>query len=827
MIRDRLIAVDAARDAGDPLALETAVGLLVREVVRTDPEGVDPHVAAAVLHVPELVVPTHVSDAWARRAEEGGSRAVTVRALVVRASGEGAVIDLLVRVYPGSGCFALGRVDATARRSAEIAASLALGPRAGRRGVSWQVAGADAIELVGGSAGLALAVGIRAAAFDDVPQPPQDTAFTGVVEVDGRVSAVASVGQKVRAASLVGVRRVVVPDGPALDAPGVAVHRVQTVHEAWSLAGVRVAPRTRPAPTRVTAGVVLAGVVVTSSQLWWSLVEGVPTALLRRVVPVAVGGPRVGVLWLDAAPVGQKNDRAALARALDGCVAAGARAVVADVALDDAAPGRDAWVAWLEQARSVPVVVGVRSPAQSVPDGVIAGSVFVGFARDGADEVARLVVDPMDGGNGLPTLAWAVVGGGPTEVPLRVAAAPSRRPVVEGRASAEVCPERVVVVAFDDARVTTTSDLHEVRTVGWGGEPVVTLPGAVLQALLITSVQDGQGPLTWSWAAQWWLAGGGDDRAPWVGRVADGAWLAAAAAVGALARGRPRWFTVVGLSGLVVLGGIMAAMFGVIGPVLTSVLVAAAVRWAPRAAVAALVVAGASAAEAGGPRNKEAAVTAEAPPAAPPSAAPADAPQAEVTLTIEALARDGATSVAYAIERLWKDVEGRTSAERVVTTATDRGGCVDHDARFALPAYAWAATTTDARPPFVWRGALASPSVTGPTGSVPLVPCADGTSCWIPASPLTPGAWTAMGLEADGRVVCVMFTIERVQPDARPPWPCDVVPGPQRDTCLLFEDVDEGRAWSFEARRRSFTEGSPQRAIADRVACSLDPAACP
>jgi hypothetical protein len=72
-----------------------------------------------------------------------------------------------------------------------------------------------------------------------------------------------------------------------------------------------------------------------------------------------------------------------------------------------------------------------------------------------------------------------------------------------------------------------------------------------------------------------------------------------------------------------------------------------------------------------------------------------------------------------------------------------------------------------------------------------------------------------------------MIQADPVQPDPRPPWPCDVAPGPRRDTCLLFEDVDEGRAWSFEARRQSFAEGSAQRVIADRVACSLDPAACP
>lgn len=151
----------------------------------------------------------------------------TVNALVTDAAGQGHVVELLVQLLPGEGGVeALGAVERDAEVAAQVAVAAALGAEAGRWRARWQLRGAPALRLGGASLGLAIYAATRAAAAGR--RLPRGLAFTGGVDLDGRVVPVGGVAAKLRAAQAAGLR-LTRPIDPAAPEGGVAIGHVRAL----------------------------------------------------------------------------------------------------------------------------------------------------------------------------------------------------------------------------------------------------------------------------------------------------------------------------------------------------------------------------------------------------------------------------------------------------------------------------------------------------------------------------------------------------------------------------------------------------------------------
>ena len=143
----------------------------------------------------------------------------TVCGLVVDPEGRGHVVRIAVAFDPnGSGVQHAPGVARDAQVAAQLAVAVALGDQASDMGVRWAIRGStDALH--GTSLGLPLAIAVWCAHRGK--SLPDGWAFTGGLDLDGRVAPVSGVPAKVRAASAHGLERVVVPaDGlGALEAP--------------------------------------------------------------------------------------------------------------------------------------------------------------------------------------------------------------------------------------------------------------------------------------------------------------------------------------------------------------------------------------------------------------------------------------------------------------------------------------------------------------------------------------------------------------------------------------------------------------------------------
>ena len=117
-----------------------------------------------------------------------GTATASVSGLVVDQTGRGHVVELVVVLTPGaSGVRTPAEVDRDANVAAQLAAAVALGPRADDYGVRWAARGVG-FTIHGTSLGLAIAIATRAALLG---RPgPTGWAFTGGIDLDGRIVSV-------------------------------------------------------------------------------------------------------------------------------------------------------------------------------------------------------------------------------------------------------------------------------------------------------------------------------------------------------------------------------------------------------------------------------------------------------------------------------------------------------------------------------------------------------------------------------------------------------------------------------------------------------------
>jgi len=133
----------------------------------------------------------------------------TVSGLVVDLSGRGHRVEIGVVLDPdGEGVRHAPDVARDAQVAAQLAVAVALGEQVGNYGVSWFIRGStDAVH--GTSLGLPLAVAVRCALRGT--SLPEGWAFTGGLDLDGRVAPVSGVPAKVRAARSAGILKLAVP----------------------------------------------------------------------------------------------------------------------------------------------------------------------------------------------------------------------------------------------------------------------------------------------------------------------------------------------------------------------------------------------------------------------------------------------------------------------------------------------------------------------------------------------------------------------------------------------------------------------------------------
>jgi serine/threonine protein kinase/CHASE2 domain-containing sensor protein len=152
-----------------------------------------------------------------------------VTALVVDHTGQGHAGQLSVVIDPdGNGVQHPPNVARDAQVAAQLAVAVALGADADSVGVRWTLRGMQG-ELGGTSLGLPMAVALHCAWNGHVLS--EGHAFTGGVDLDGRIAPVAGVPAKLRAASAAGCTSVYIPaDGLGqMDAPsGINIHPVRS-----------------------------------------------------------------------------------------------------------------------------------------------------------------------------------------------------------------------------------------------------------------------------------------------------------------------------------------------------------------------------------------------------------------------------------------------------------------------------------------------------------------------------------------------------------------------------------------------------------------------
>jgi serine/threonine protein kinase/CHASE2 domain-containing sensor protein len=152
-------------------------------------------------------------------APDPGVSSASVIGLVVDQTGQGHAAEVRVRLDPNSqGVRQPPNVSRDATVAAQLAAAVVLGDAVQDWGVTWHLAGNTAA-LQGTSLGLPLAVAIHCARHEYTV--PDGWAFTGGLDLDGRIAPVSGVPAKLRAAHAAGVRTVAVPaDGlGALEVP--------------------------------------------------------------------------------------------------------------------------------------------------------------------------------------------------------------------------------------------------------------------------------------------------------------------------------------------------------------------------------------------------------------------------------------------------------------------------------------------------------------------------------------------------------------------------------------------------------------------------------
>jgi len=283
-----------------------------------------------------------------------GSRGATVLGLVVDRDGRGHVVELVVVVTPGGeGVRNPTDVDRDASVAAQLAVAVALGPEADRHAVRWAARGAG-FTIHGTSLGLAIAVATRAA-FLGRPGPTHQ-AFTGGLDLDGRVASVHGVPAKVRAAAARGIARVAVPAADVDGLPKLAGTVVEGVARFQPFAA-RLLPvaRKRRLPFHLLA--LLVPIVV-------AIVDGTSALdawLHHPVLALTRGRIDIEDVLLVTIPTGPdlRERRADYPALFDALAAGGATAVFFDIALSAESPHDDAIAAAVRRAREAGLTISM------------------------------------------------------------------------------------------------------------------------------------------------------------------------------------------------------------------------------------------------------------------------------------------------------------------------------------------------------------------------------------------------------------------------------------------------------------------------------------
>ncbi len=341
-------AVEAAQ--GDPHRRRSALGRL--QLALTEQLPSDPLLAASCLAV--------VEDADLRLelapiAERATSRTATARALVVDAEGQGRVVEVVVALSPGGeGAWSPQAIARDAAIAAQLAVAVVTGGE--RWGVRWQVRGEglDAFELRGSSIGLAIAVATRAALLQR--EVPAGWAFTGGVDLDGSVAAVAGIPGKLRAAAEAGLTSAAIPAAARrVSRPPRGLSVVPVVRLEALLEHLFPAPDARRLrlpwrPLVVLLPALLAWVSATDA------LDGLLQAALMRAVLAPLPAENTAILPLPP-DADFRALRAAYPEVLAGLAAAGATAAAFDVLMLTETPNDTALAAAMGR---LPVVLPVR-----------------------------------------------------------------------------------------------------------------------------------------------------------------------------------------------------------------------------------------------------------------------------------------------------------------------------------------------------------------------------------------------------------------------------------------------------------------------------------
>jgi len=309
--------------------------LEILEILDSAPSGPSPENAGVQtkpskqLHRTK-VQPTYIDESPSSTTDDRLLSTV-VTALIVDHTGQGHAGQLSVVIDPdGSGVQHPPNVARDAEVAAQLAVAVALGADADSVGVRWTLRGMKG-DLGGTSLGLPLAVALHCAWNGNVLI--EGHAFTGGVDLDGRIAPVSGVPAKLRAASESGCRIVYVPaDGLGqMDAPvGMDVHPVRSFP---SLISRLFPPDSATKKIRLTAR-------------WLALLLPVMvaiTGLTSRVEPLLhdpllrwIHGPLVADNTAILAFEPQRDARVLRVQhpaVIDGLVDAGAKAIFFDVIL--------------------------------------------------------------------------------------------------------------------------------------------------------------------------------------------------------------------------------------------------------------------------------------------------------------------------------------------------------------------------------------------------------------------------------------------------------------------------------------------------------------
>ena len=287
-------------------------------------------------------------------------------ALIVDEQGTGFTVQISVHLDPnGTDMVSPPNISRDTAVAAQISASVALGARANRIGVRWGFRGFSA-EVRGTSLGLPLAVAIWCAHHGRTV--PAGVAFTGGLDMDGRIAAVSGLPAKLRAAATNGFRTVLVPahgQGRCAAPDGLNVVPVETFDAAIrALFDASGGSKTRI--LRWESGLFLIPVLLAIT----GLTSAIEPMLIDPVLRVSHGALPADNTAIVAFPP-QRDARALRAThpaTIDALVASGVKSIFFDVIMLAETNDDDALAAAIDRANAagVPVILPLMTENEQV-----------------------------------------------------------------------------------------------------------------------------------------------------------------------------------------------------------------------------------------------------------------------------------------------------------------------------------------------------------------------------------------------------------------------------------------------------------------------------